>query len=190
MYQILAVTLLGLLTSAAALSDVYQQCIAENSDSFSNDILVGSWYEMYKFTLFGSPPASTWCTENIFTKPSAAVLAEYKAKYNDPNLPYSLDDNPVIRNDSYWVGMVTGNNMAKFYVFDPKEAAVLSDGYSVTAYRPLGNDYIMWHDCSLRGHTMMLYAKNRYAPVAEMEELIKNTSQLNRLFSQRYCATY
>lgn len=192
MYRLLLVSLLALFGSVVALSDVNKACIAENSEDWSNDNLIGTWYKIWKFTLFGGLVPSHTCPELIFTRPTPDIVQEYKNKYNDPALPYNIDDNPMLLNDGYHLdGLLFGHNIAKFFVLTPNTTALLNwDGYAVNAYRQLTPKYIMYTECALRGHTRWLLTNDRFAPVTEIEELIKITPELNRLDQQRYCATY
>ncbi|KOB75071.1 Uncharacterized protein OBRU01_08469 [Operophtera brumata] len=147
---------------------------------------------MWKFTLMGGMVPFVSCAELNFTKPTADIVQEYKNKYNDPDLPYNIDDNPVLVNDGYAVeGLVFGHNIAKFYVLTPNTTSPLNwDGYAVYAYRQLAPKYIMYTECALRGHSRWLLTTDRYAPVDEIQDLIKKTPELNHLAGQRYCATY
>lgn len=192
MYRLLLVSLLALFGSVVALSDVNKACIAENSEDWSNDNLIGTWYKIWKFTLFGGLVPSQSCLELIFTRPTPDIVQEYKNKYNDPALPYNIDDNPMLLNDGYHLdGLLFGHNIAKFFVLTPNTTGILNwDGYAVNAYRQLTPKYIMYTECALRGHTRWLLTNDRFAPVTEIEELIKITPELNRLDQQRYCATY
>lgn len=192
MYRLPLVSLIAVLGSVVALSDVNKQCIADNNEAWSNDNLIGTWYLIWKFELFGGLVPSSSCPERNYTKPTADEIQQYKNKYNDPNLPYNVDDNPVLVKDQSVVdGLIIGHNIAKFYVLTPNTTMVLNmDGYAVDAYRLLTPKYIMYTQCALRGHVRWLMTSDRHAPVDEMEELIKNTPELNHLNSgQRFCAT-
>ncbi|KOB51887.1 Uncharacterized protein OBRU01_26958, partial [Operophtera brumata] len=158
MYRLLLVSYLALFGSVIALSDVNKECIAENSEAWSNDNLIGTWYKMWKFTLMGGMVPFVSCAEFNFTRPTADIVQEYKNKYNDPDLPYNIDNNPVLVNDGYAVeGLVFGHNIAKFYVLTPNTTSPLNwDGYAVYAYRQLAPKYIMYTECALRGHSRWL----------------------------------
>lgn len=192
MYCVMLISLLALFGPVIALSDVNQQCITENSEPYSNDNLIGTVYMIWKFTLFGSMVPFQNCPERIFSRPSAVEIQEYKNKYNDPNQPFNIDDNPVKVTDGFNVdGMIFGHNIAKFYVLNPNSTMVLGwDEYVVNAYRQLTPKFIMYTECALRGHIRWLLTNDRYAPVEEIEEVIKNTPELSRMEQQRFCATY
>lgn len=195
MYRFLLVLLLAACVTAAVLSDVNQSCINENSEAWSNDHLVGAWYKIRKYTLFGGLVPSISCSAMNFTKPTGARLQEYKDKYNDPNQPFNLDHNPILvlsdddrieRKDD---AMVMGNNIAKFYILAPDNPMSLGwDNYKVDAYRILTPKYIMYSECAMRGNTRWLLSTDRSPPVDEVTQLAKNTPELARLEELRFCA--
>lgn len=170
-----------------SLSDVDRACANTYSDAASNDDLLGTWYDVYKFSLnLNLPPTST-CRESVVTRANQSEVQRYSKAYRLDN-PYSFDDNPVLMNDDYFFGMLMGKTETRFYIYDPNTIFYQEDRYEARVYRKVNEEYMLYHRCAMRGHEKWLVSKKRNPSTAELNEVIKSIEpEVRNLQTQRFC---
>ncbi|XP_046978200.1 uncharacterized protein LOC124543918 [Vanessa cardui] len=176
--------------NAIASAEVEQACINTYSEPFDNDFLIGTWYEVYKFAFFLNLVPSLTCTKIVITKANSSEVQRYIDAYESEN-PFSFDDNPILmdRSNGQFKGMIMGNNQAKFFIYDPKSVFFWEDRYDARVYMKVNDDYMLYHQCALRGHQKWLLSRKNSTTVEELDAVIKSIqSEVRNLETQRFCA--
>ncbi|CAH0719791.1 unnamed protein product, partial [Brenthis ino] len=176
------------LTYVVSLSDVDRACANTYSDAASNDDLLGTWYDVFKFAHNLNLPPSSSCRESVVTRANQSEVQRYSEAYRLNN-PYSFDDNPVLINDNFFFGMLMGKTATRFYVSDPNTTFYREDSYEARVYRRINDEYMLFHRCAMRGNVKWLLSKKRNPSTAELNEVIKSIEPEVRDFqTQRFCA--
>lgn len=175
------------------ISDTSRQCLALYNKDFSNEFLIGTWYYVYKFSLWLNLPASSICREVTFQRPTTEDLTNYRNYFNRSDMPYSFDDDSVgfsVVNsgpgDTFFAGLFLGGKEAKFFVRHPANN-VDRETYDVRAFRYVNDDFVIHEDCAMGGHTRWLISRKRNPTNEELQKIIDNEYDLKRLESQKYC---
>uniref|UniRef100_A0A2A4K0S6 Lipocalin/cytosolic fatty-acid binding domain-containing protein n=1 Tax=Heliothis virescens TaxID=7102 RepID=A0A2A4K0S6_HELVI len=179
--------LISIFATVYALSDVNQQCIAANTGSISKDFLLGTWFKVYQFKIFGPVPTCS-CPNVTFYKPTQDELGEYREKYQKLELPNPIADDGIVAEEAHYKGLISGQGETKTYLLDPRSAMVLnSEGYEVNVYRRLSDKFIFYWPCAMRGHEKWLLTNDRNATEEEMQQIIKDRPEVFNMEIQRYC---
>ena len=173
---------------SSSLTEVQQDCIKKYSSSASNDDLIGTWYSVYKFALFLNLLPSSTCPNTTIVKANRSEIQRYSEAYG-PDNPYSFNDNAVLVNeDNSFYGMLMGNTQTRFYVFDPTSVFHKKDRVDAKVYLKINDDYMLYHNCALRGHERWLLSRRRDQTTEEIEQVLKSiSSEVGRMETQRYC---
>ncbi|XP_046977910.1 uncharacterized protein LOC124543689 [Vanessa cardui] len=173
-----------------ALTDVEQACINRYSEPLDNNFLIGTWYEVYKFALFLNLVPSPSCVKIVITKASPSDVQRYINAYRLEN-PYSFDDNPILldRYHGKFKGMVIGHKQAKFFVYDPESVFFSELKYDARVYMKVNDDYMLFLQCSLRGHQKWLLSRKNSTTVEELDAVIKSIHpHVINMETQKFCA--
>ncbi|XP_073955093.1 uncharacterized protein [Choristoneura fumiferana] len=163
-------------------------CIHMNNETLSSNQLSGTWYSVYKFALTLNLVDTSECPMNIFTKPTKEELDEYKTKYDIKNETFSFDDYPLLVWDGRLKGIVVGNTKAKYYFLEPKSTMRLSGMYEVMVFRPISDEYLIFYECSLRGHVKWLWSRRNNQTDEEIVNVVKGIKEVANKETQRFCA--
>lgn len=166
--------------------DLMAECKAKNNEPLSNDLLLGEWFEVAKFTFFGGLVPSASCTNNVITKAVAENLTSYQQSYTGYTI--SMDDNPVMvnRGDGLFIWLLAGHTGAKDYFIEPGVYALT---YTVHNYRMLTDDFMLVWDCNMRENTMWIHSRIQHPTEEEIKAVTAGVTELQRLEMQRFCAT-
>ncbi|XP_047531412.1 uncharacterized protein LOC125067077 [Vanessa atalanta] len=173
-----------------ALTEVEQACINTYSEPLDNDFLIGTWYDVYKFAIILNLIPSSSCVKTVITKAPPSDVQRYVDAYKLEN-PYSFNDNPILldRHNGQFKSMIMGHNQAKFLVYDPETTYFLEDRYEARVYMKVNDDYMLFHQCSLRGHQKWLLSRKNSTTIEELDAVLKSIqSEVRNLETQRYCA--
>lgn len=176
------------------LSDTSRQCIATYNKDFDNELLIGKWYYVYKFSLFLNLLPSSSCKEVSFERPTAEDLTDYKNYFNKDEMPYSFADDSIefsvlnsgSTGNKFFNGLFLGGREAKFFIRHPVNKAD-PETYDVRVFRYINDDYLIHEECALRGHTRWLISRKRNPTDEELQTIINSQYDLRRLESQKYC---
>lgn len=176
------------ITTVIALSDVNTDCIASNNGTISNDFLLGTWYKIYKFIHLGPYPTCS-CPNVTFSRPTEEELRGYREKFRPIDLPHEIGDDAVVADRGYIKGLVLGGAETKTYIIDPKSVIRSNEeGYEVHVFRRISDKYMLWWQCSLRGHEKWLLTRDRHAPEVEMKKIIWERPEVaHKENGVRYC---
>ncbi|XP_075982455.1 uncharacterized protein LOC142980761 [Anticarsia gemmatalis] len=190
-----AIIILSILTVAFGSLELFTQCTDTYKETIQRDYLLGDWYLVYEFTLFGTTLPSINCPNSTFTIPTAEEIKAYKDKYDSAGFPFTIDDNSVLyeenKNSQYTsakVGLYAGDAEAKYFVLDPKSPGLLNMyGYEVEIYNRVNDNFMFYQRCAMRGHHRMLFSRNKDAPHEEMLAIINSHPEVKRMNARRYC---
>lgn len=171
------------------LSELEERCIKDYPKNFENEFLIGTWYHVVTFSLFINPLPTSQCSYYQVSKTNQTERDRYKDAYTLDN-PYSLDDNPyhVVRSTEDHFGVIMGNKQTKFYVFDPKSFYFKKDLYKVHIFeRTKFDEFIIYHECNMRGHTKYLWSRKRQPTNEEVKAIIDSDPDLKNKVAKRFC---
>lgn len=189
--DIITVLLIKVVFSEVTLLDkamgTVNYCIYMNNGTLSSNQLSGIWYAVYKFALMSNLVGTSECPTVTFTKPTKEEVDKYKAKYDIKNEPFSFDDDPLLvsERDGKLKGIVVGHTSAKYYFLEPKSVMRLSGMYEVKAYRPVSDEYLIFYDCSLRGHVKWLWSKRNNQTDEEIDRVVAGIKEVADEETQR-----
>ncbi|CAH2084411.1 unnamed protein product [Euphydryas editha] len=160
LYFINILLVFSILQTVVSLNYVEEECVNTYTDDLDNDFLIGTWYEIYKFTSVHLLPSHA-CTSIVITKPSRTEVQKYVDAYKLDN-PFSFDDNPVLlERDGRWKGMILGRKTVKFFIYDPDTTSYKPDFYGAKVYEKVNDDYILFQECNMRGHMKWLLSRKK-----------------------------
>ncbi|XP_072932994.1 uncharacterized protein [Epargyreus clarus] len=186
----ITVVLLAAFGSSLCLSEIQRKCVETFDEELSNDFLLGTWYFMVKFILFGSLVPTTRCSTSILQKANTTEIERYKNEYWTADIPYSFDDNPLHEHEHTGFqpeGLVIGNKQAKFHIMDPA-THFHRPLYELRVYQRLTDDFVLYHDCTSRGNVMWLLSKKRNPTNEELQAIIQTRPELVRMDQHRHCS--
>ncbi|XP_069357801.1 uncharacterized protein [Maniola hyperantus] len=170
-----------------SLSEVEQACVNAHNNLLDNSFLIGTWYSICNFASRLNLPSSSYCKETIIKNATESDLQRYREGYPLEN-PFNFDDNPVISESFRHKGMIMGHMEAKFYVFDPENYFYKQDKYIVKVFRKVSEDYVLEHECRLRGEFRSLMSRKRHVSKEELERVISTLDKdVRDMETQRFC---
>ncbi|KAJ0183523.1 hypothetical protein K1T71_001499 [Dendrolimus kikuchii] len=131
----------------------------DNNQNFSNDFLIGAWYQVYELISSFLPPIK-YCPTMIFTRASRAKVEKYEKKYK-----------------KYTDGLLAGRLQKKIYVLDPKSVMVIHGGFKLYTFKKLNENYVIFWKCEMMGDIFSLLSKYRNATDVELDNIINNTPE-------------
>ncbi|XP_050348926.1 uncharacterized protein LOC126772569 [Nymphalis io] len=187
---LMAILVFAVFGNVISLTEVEQSCINTYSEHFDNVFLIGTWYNVYKFAIILDLLPSSSCIKTEIKKAPPSDVQKYVDAYKLNN-PYSFDENPILmdRNSGQFKGMLMGNNQAKFFVYDPETIYFREDRYEARVYMKVNNDYMLFHQCSLRGNQKWLLSRKNSTTTEELNAVLKSiNSEVKSLETQKFCA--
>ncbi|KPI95946.1 hypothetical protein RR46_11659 [Papilio xuthus] len=177
------------------ISDTTRVCLATYNKDFNNELLLGKWYYVYKFSIWLNLPPSRSCNEVSFQRPTNEDLNNYKNYFNKNDMPYSFEDDSIAfsvlntdpPDNKFFDGLFLGGREAKFFVRHPVNNAN-RETYDVRVFRYINDEYLIHEDCALRGHTRWLISRKRNPTDEELQKIIASQYDLRRLESQKHCS--
>ncbi|KAJ8716861.1 hypothetical protein PYW07_003488 [Mythimna separata] len=124
-----------------------------------------------------------------FTRPTEEELRGYREKYNSVDLPHDISEDAVLIDKTiYTKGLLLGGSEAKTYVLAPDSAMRNVEGYEVYVYKRVNDNYMLFWQCSFRGHVKWLLTRDPKASEAEMQKIIWDRPEItSKNTGVRYC---
>ncbi|XP_045769313.1 uncharacterized protein LOC123870165 [Maniola jurtina] len=171
-----------------SLSEVDQTCVNAHKNLLDNSFLIGTWYTICNFASRLNLPSSSYCKETIIKNATKSDIKRYKEGYPLEN-PFNFDDNPLIVSEFIrQKGMIMGHTEAKFYVFGPENYFYGQDKYIVKVFRKVSEDYVLEHECRLRGQFRSLMSRKRHVSKEQLKRVISTMDkEVKDMETQRFC---
>lgn len=82
-----------------------------------------------------------------------------------------------------------GNADAKFFIFDPKNYFYKEDLYIAKVFRKVSDDFMLVHDCQLRGQFKSLLSRRRGVTDEELSAVVESIKKdvQNIMETQKFC---